>query len=172
VVSRFPVESEGFVRYSSNGYPWALSHGDWWAGKGFSLCVARLPDGTRLYLGDTHLHARYGKERYLATQLAQSGQLLPWVGRVRATGWPALWMGDWNNTVKSDVLASLQEAGAWSLLNSGKSRIDLIFGSGDGWEWRVLDQGKLKGYLEDAPEVPWSDHDACWVEVELRRAEG
>lgn len=172
LVSRFPVESEGFIRFSSNGYPWALNHGDWWAGKGLSLSAVRLPDGTRLYLADTHLHARYGLERYHATQLAQSGQLLPWVQRVQATGWPALWMGDWNNTPTSDVLRPLQEAGSWRLLNTEKSRIDHIFGSGEGWEWQVIAQGKEQGHLDDAPEVPWSDHDACWVEVELRRVQG
>lgn len=172
LVSRFPVESEGFIRYASNGYPHMLHHGDWWAGKGLSLSVVRLPDGTRLYLGDTHLHARYGIERYHATQLAQAGQLIPWVKRVQETGWPALWMGDWNNTPTSDVLMPLQEAGSWRLLNTEKSRIDHIFASGAGWEWQVMAQGKLKGHLDGAPEVPWSDHEACWVEVELREVKG
>lgn len=41
-----------------------------WAGEGLSLSVVRLPDGTRLYLADTHLHAHYGLEMYHATQLA------------------------------------------------------------------------------------------------------
>ncbi len=170
LVSRFPMESEGFIRYASNGYPHALTHGDWWAGKGLSLSVVRLPNGTRLYLADTHLHARYGLEMYHATQLAQAGQLLPWVQRVKATGWPALWMGDWNSRITTDVMLPLQEAGSWQLLNTEKSRIDHLFGSGTGWEWRVIAQGKLNGHLDDAREVPWSDHEACWVDVELRVA--
>jgi hypothetical protein len=66
-----------------------------WAGEGLLLSVVRLPNGMRLYLADTHLHARYGLEMYHATQLAPAAQLLPWVQRVKATGWPALWMGDW-----------------------------------------------------------------------------
>ena len=169
LVSRFPMESEGFIRFTSNGYPWALHHGDWWAGKGLSLSMMRLPDGTRLYLGNTHFHARYKSQRYHATQLTQSAQLIPWVQRVQATGSPALWMGDWNNKPTSDVLIPLQEAGSWRLLNTEKSRVDHIFGSGTGWEWQVIAQGKKQGHLDDAPDVPWSDHDACWVDVELRR---
>ncbi|TDU63157.1 endonuclease/exonuclease/phosphatase family metal-dependent hydrolase [Prosthecobacter fusiformis] len=169
LVSRFPMESEGFIRYTSNGYPHALTHGDWWAGKGLSLSIVSLPDGTRLYLANTHLHARYKGNRYHTTQLAQSGQLLPWVKRVHTTGWPALWIGDWNTPATSDVLVPLVEAGSWHLLNTEKSRIDHLFGSGPSWEWQVIAQGKLKGHLEAAPEVPWSDHEACWVDVELRR---
>ena len=172
LVSRFPIESEGFIRYTHNGYPHALQHGDWWAGKGLSMSVARLPDGTRLYLCNTHFHARYGLELYRPTQLAQAGQLLPWVQRVKATDWPALWMGDWNSHPNSEVLKPLQEAGSWRLLNTQKSRIDHLFGSGTSWEWRVTAQGKLQGHLDDAPKILWSDHDACWVEVELRRAVG
>lgn len=170
LVSRFPMESEGFIRFANNGYAHALNHGDWWAGKGLSLSVLRLPDDTRLYLANTHLHARYGLERYHATQLAQSAQLLPWVRRVKDTGWPALWLGDWNSHVTTDVMLPLQETGAWRLLNPEKTRIDHIFGSGTGWEWQVLAQGKKQGYLEGDPKVRWSDHEACWVEVELRRA--
>ena len=44
-----------------------------WAGDGLSLSVVRLPNGTRLYLADKHLHARYWLEMYRATQLAQAG---------------------------------------------------------------------------------------------------
>lgn len=89
--------------------------------------------------------------------------------RVKATEWPALWMGDWNSRVTTDVRMPLQEAGSWQLLNTENSRIDPLFDSGLGWEWEVIAQGKLNGHLADAPEVPWSDHEACWVDVELRR---
>ncbi|GAA5149612.1 hypothetical protein GCM10023213_47530 [Prosthecobacter algae] len=140
-----------------------------WAGEGLSLSVVRLPDGMRLYLANTHLHARYGPEMYHATQLALAGQLLPWVQRVKATGWLALWMRDWNSRVTTDVMMPLQEAVSWQLLNTENSRMDHLFGSGLGWDWEVISQGKLNGHLADAPEAPWSDHEACWVDVELRR---
>ena len=170
LVSRFPMESEGFIRYTSNGYPHALTHGDWWAGKGLSLSGLRLPDGTRLYLANTHLHARYGLEMYHATQLAQAAQLLPWVQRVQSTGSPVLWLGDWNSRIDSDILLPLIQAGSWQLLNDEKTRIDHLFGSGPGWQWRVIAQGKKQGHLTTDPKVPRSDHEACWVEVELTTA--
>ena len=170
-VSRYPIESVGFIRYVSNGRPEAFHHGDWWAGKGLSLCTLELPGGVRLYLGNTHLHARYKQNRYHETQLAQAGQLLPWVGKVLATGSPSLWLGDWNNSPDSDVLAPLIKAGQWKLLSAEKPRIDHVFGGGEGagWEWRVLGQGKVNGKLESDANVPWSDHAAVWVDVELRR---
>ncbi len=167
LVSRFPITSDGFIRYTRNGRPEMLHHGDWWAGKGLSLSTLSLPGGVRLYVGNTHLHARYRSEMYHTTQLAQAGQLIPWARRVRGTGSPALWMGDWNNTPGSTVLAPLTEAGAWHLLTTRTPRIDHIFGSGDGWEWRVIGQGQVNGHLEGEPKVPWSDHAARWVDVEL-----
>ena len=81
MVSRYPILNEGFIRYESNGRPEALHHGDWWAGKGLSLSTLELPGGVRLYLGNTHLHARYKENRYHDTQLAQTGQLQPWARR-------------------------------------------------------------------------------------------
>jgi len=168
MVSRYPVLTEGFIRYAINGRPEALQHGDWWAGKGLSLCTLDLGEGRRLYLGNTHLHARYKENRYHATQLAQTAQLIPWVKKVRETGAPALWTGDWNNTPDSDVLSPLMEAGAWKLLSTDQPRVDHVFGSGEGWEWQVVDQGKVNGKLESDPKVPWSDHAAVWVDVELR----
>lgn len=167
MASRYPVLTEGFIRYASNGRPEALHHGDWWAGKGLSLCTLDLGEGRRLYFGNTHLHARYKENRYHATQLAQAGQLIPWVKKVRETGIPALWVGDWNNTPDSDVLSPLAEAGAWKLLSTDQPRVDHVFGSGESSEWQVVGQGKVNGRLESDPKVPWSDHAAVWVDVEI-----
>jgi hypothetical protein len=96
LVSRFPIESDGFIRYASNGDPYAPphKHGDWWAGV---------------------------------------------------------------------------EAGEWHLLTAEQSHIDNIFGSGAGWEWRVIAQGKQAGVLDAESKVPWSDHAARWLDLELRR---
>lgn len=168
LASRYPIESEGFVRFAENGRPEALHHGDWWAGKGLSLVTVKLPGAVWLYLGNTHMHATY-RGNYHSTKTAQAEQLAPWARRVQKTGSPALWMGDWNNRPDNDILAPLAEAGGWKLLTEDKTAIDHIFGSGPGWEWRVTGQGKHNGTLEDAPEVSWSDHAARWVEVELRR---
>jgi hypothetical protein len=49
------------------------------------------------------------------------------------------WWGDWNSRITMDVMMPLQEAGSWQLLNTEKTRIDHLFGSGPGWEWRVID---------------------------------
>ncbi|WP_395740170.1 endonuclease/exonuclease/phosphatase family protein [Prosthecobacter sp.] len=168
LVSRFPIESDGFIRYADGGRPEAVHHGDWWAGKGLSLSTLRLPDGSPLYIANTHMHARY-RGQYHATQLAQGRQLLPWASRVKDTGAPALWLGDWNNKPDSDVLAPLIASGDWRHLTGDKTAIDHIFGSGPAWQWHVLSLGKLTGLLTATPKVPWSDHAARWIEVELRR---
>ncbi len=168
LASRYPIESEGFIRFAENGRPETLHHGDWWAGKGLSLVTVKIPGAVRLYLGNTHMHATY-RGSYHSTKAAQAEQLVPWARRVQETGWPALWMGDWNNLPDNDILAPLAEEGDWNLLTEDRTAIDHIFGSGLGWEWRVIAQGRHNGALEDAPGVPWSDHAARWVEVELRR---
>ncbi|WP_395749559.1 endonuclease/exonuclease/phosphatase family protein [Prosthecobacter sp.] len=168
LVSRYPFESEGFIRYAENGRPEAVHHGDWWAGKGLSLSAMRLPDGTLLYVANTHMHARY-RGQYLATQLAQGRQLIPWAARVKDTGSPALWLGDWNSKPDSDILAPLIASGGWQHLTGDKAAIDHIFGSGTAWQWHVLSLGKLTGLLSADPKIPWSDHAARWIEVELRR---
>lgn len=168
LASRYPIESEGFIRFVENGRPERVDHGDWWAGKGLSLAMVTLPGDIRLYLGNTHMHATY-RGNYHSTKLAQARQLVPWALRVQATGCPALWMGDWNNRPDNDILAPLVEAGGWELLTGDRTAIDHIFGSGVGWEWRVVGQGNHNGTLDGDRETPWSDHAARWVEVELRR---
>lgn len=169
LVSRFPIESDGFIRYADGGRPEAVHHGDWWAGKGLSLSTLRLPDGTLLYVGNTHMHAGYRGHPYHATKLAQGRQLIPWAARVKETGAPALWLGDWNNKPDNDILAPLAASGGWQLLTPDKTAIDHIFGSGDAWDWHLVDYGKVTGFLEGSPKVPWSDHAARWIEAELRR---
>ena len=169
LVSRYPIESDGFIRYAENGRPEAVHHGDWWAGKGLSLSTLRLPKGSLLYVGNTHMHAGYRGHPYHATKLAQAQQLIPWARRVQETNAPALWLGDWNNKPNNDILTPLAASGGWNLLTADKTAIDHIFGSGAAWEWHVLDHGKVKGFLESDAKIPWSDHAARWVEVELRR---
>lgn len=169
LVSRYPIESDGFIRYAEGGRPEAIHHGDWWAGKGLSLSTLRLPNDTLLYVGNTHMHARYRESLYRDTQLAQARQLTPWAARVKATNAPALWLGDWNNKPDNDILSPLVAAGSWNLLTADKTAIDHIFGSGDPWQWQVLTHGKVTGFLPGDPKVPWSDHAARWIEVELRR---
>jgi endonuclease/exonuclease/phosphatase family metal-dependent hydrolase len=168
LVSRYPIESTGFIRYTENGRPEAVHHGDWWAGKGLSLSTLRLPDGTLLYVGNTHMHARY-RGQYHATQLAQAQQLIPWAKRVQKTNAPALWLGDWNNKPDNEILAPLAASGDWKLLTADKTAIDHIFGSGTAWDWHVTSLGKLTGHLASDPKIPWSDHAARWIEVELRK---
>ena len=126
-----------------------------------------LPNGVPLYVANTHLHARYRTNRYHATQLAQATQLLPWLDRVRSTGAPALWLGDWNSEIGDDILSPLIAAGPWRLLDSTDPHIDHIFGSSSGWIWKVTAQGEKNGFLKGEPQVPWSDHPVRWVDVQL-----
>ncbi len=180
LVSRYPIESDGFVRFTQNGRPEMLQHGDWWAGKGISLSTIRLPNGLPLFVGNTHFHARYNSTRYHPTQLAQAAQVIPLAKQVLATGCPSLWFGDWNSPSDSDVVAPIVEAGGWQLLNQKTPGIDHIFAGGSpGFRWQISKEGVLKGHLSaDDREfggkkidhralVPWSDHACRWVDVEL-----
>lgn len=171
IVSRYPIETDGFIRYRKNGHPAKLIQGDWWAGKGLSLSLLRLPNGLPLYFADTHFHAHYRNDSVAAlrVQHAQSAQLVPWVQRVRETGIPALWVGDWNSPPDTDITTPLVESGHWQLLTQKQRSIDNIFGSGDGWVWTILQEGRVAGFLDGGPRTPWSDHAGRWVDVELRR---
>eukprot|EP00158_Paraphelidium_tribonemae_P003872 Partr_v1_DN26433_c0_g1_i2_m23900 putative Sphingomyelin phosphodiesterase 2, neutral membrane (Neutral sphingomyelinase) len=90
VFSRFPIVEVSMKRYSLNGRPQRIQHGDWLGGKSVGLSRIRLPTGQLVDFYNTHLHARYvvdqmdsGKDEYLAHRLAQVWELGQFVRHTR-----------------------------------------------------------------------------------------
>ena len=89
VLSKHPIERTGWLRYSINGQPQMIYHGDWYAGKGVGVCRIRVGGAGSTNEGgaandtqdnsfvidvyNTHLHAEYDKKsrKYELHQLAQ-----------------------------------------------------------------------------------------------------
>ena len=54
VLSRHPIESVLFHRYTLNGYPIRVDHGDWLCGKGVALVVLRV-ERLHVHVYTTHV---------------------------------------------------------------------------------------------------------------------
>ncbi len=86
VASRWQLSTAQFQRYALGGKPHAVWHADWWGGKGAARMRVNTPYGAVL-LVDTHLHARYGSEEYLPTQLSQALELAAVAGDAGSDQW-------------------------------------------------------------------------------------
>jgi len=75
VVSRWPILSAEFTRFTLAGKPHKPWHADWYGGKGIGCVLIDTPLGP-LRVADTHLHARYSatSNEYLHHQLAEALQ--------------------------------------------------------------------------------------------------
>lgn len=89
VASVWPLAGERFTPFELGGKPHAPWHGDWWGGKGVAVLRVATPHGP-LLLADTHLHASYGSDEYLPTQVAQALQVGEACGPFGAAPPPAL----------------------------------------------------------------------------------
>ena len=58
VLSRHPIISSSFHKFSASGSPAKIAHLDWYAGKGVGVVVLDTPQGP-ISLLNTHLHANY-----------------------------------------------------------------------------------------------------------------
>uniref|UniRef100_A0A8C4KEH8 sphingomyelin phosphodiesterase n=1 Tax=Dromaius novaehollandiae TaxID=8790 RepID=A0A8C4KEH8_DRONO len=76
VFSRFPILDAFLYRYSLNGYPYMLQHGDWFCGKSVGLVVIKI-SGIVFNVYVTHLHAEYCREKdaYLPHRVVQAWEL-------------------------------------------------------------------------------------------------
>lgn len=79
--SRFPITQAFFKRFTLNGEPHRIFHGDWFSGKGVGACRIRLPSGPILDFYNTHLHAEYDCHTnfYLVHRLTQLQELVQFV---------------------------------------------------------------------------------------------
>ncbi|KAM9860078.1 sphingomyelin phosphodiesterase 2 [Aulostomus maculatus] len=76
IFSKHRIQDAFLYRYSLNGYPYKVNHGDWFGGKAVGLAVISFGKLTaNVYV--THLHAEYCRERdsYLPHRVVQSWEL-------------------------------------------------------------------------------------------------
>ena len=76
VLSRYPILSTAFHRYTLNGKPLKFQHGDYYVGKGCGTILIDHPVIGLTEVFNTHLHASYGVNHdYIAHRATQSWQL-------------------------------------------------------------------------------------------------
>jgi sphingomyelin phosphodiesterase 2 len=93
VLSRLPISSAHFERFSVRGYPERVDHGDYYGGKGFLRISLEHPSGP-ISLVTTHLHARYASDvehAYVPQRIAQIVQL---ASAIWSSEEPTLAVGD------------------------------------------------------------------------------
>jgi len=86
--SRFPIVQAFFKRFTLNGEPHRIFHGDWFSGKGVGACRILIPstsdsDESAMTLDfyNTHLHAEYDchTDFYMVHRLCQLQELVQFV---------------------------------------------------------------------------------------------
>jgi len=107
VLSKHVIQASTFHEFSLNGYPHAISHGDWFAGKGLGFCRILYKD-MLLNVFVSHLHAEYCrvKDVYLAHRIMQSLESAQWIRLGACSADLTLYCGDMN-TEPSDVPYSI-----------------------------------------------------------------
>lgn len=80
VFSRFPILDTFQYRFSLNGYPYMIQHGDWFCGKSVGLVSLRI-SGILCNVYVTHLHAEYSREKdsYLPHRVLQTWELAQFI---------------------------------------------------------------------------------------------
>lgn len=95
VISRLPIESHRFDRYSLRGYPERVDHGDYYGGKGFVQLRLRTDQGP-ISIFNTHLHARHSGDIAHAYLGHRAGQIVELGIASLETRDPIITMGDFN----------------------------------------------------------------------------
>lgn len=168
-VSRYPISKAVFRRYSKQGNPLAVQHGDWWAGKGAGLVEIDVPEFGKVRIVNTHLHAPYGSEVYKAVRESQVAELMDFLHSAQKGGLPVFLLGDlnyreehpfWRQTLKEQHLGRISKA--WS-------PIDYIMGFVNAhYTLQPSDGKKLHGTLEGkSPGVALSDHMGIVTDVRI-----
>jgi endonuclease/exonuclease/phosphatase family metal-dependent hydrolase len=94
VLSRLPIDSSRFERYSLRGLPEEIG-GDFYGGKGFVRVLIETPDGP-IALLNTHLHARYAKRVRHEYRGLRTGQIVQLAIGTLELEIPVIATGDFN----------------------------------------------------------------------------
>ncbi|XP_069797574.1 sphingomyelin phosphodiesterase 2 [Narcine bancroftii] len=97
VFSRCRITESFLYRFSLNGYPYKLHHGDWFGGKSVGLVILKL-QGIIVHVYVTHLHAEYCREKddYLPHRLLQAWELGQFIRHTSKTADVTILGGDLN----------------------------------------------------------------------------
>lgn len=99
ILSRFPIIESSMYRYPLNGRPTAFFRGDWFVGKGVACARLALPDGRKVEVFNTHLHAPYEQEphdSYICHRTAQAWEIAKLMRAAKERGSLVVGLGDFN----------------------------------------------------------------------------
>ncbi|KAL2441198.1 Inositol phosphosphingolipids phospholipase C [Exophiala dermatitidis] len=138
ILSRWPITDSSMYRYPLNGRPTAFFRGDWFVGKGVACATISLPDGLRIEVFNTHLHAPYEREpndSYICHRTAQAWEISKLMRAASDRGSLVVGLGDFNMVPLSF---------AHVLIESRAGVRDV---------WRVLKPSSSIGASIDPPEM-------------------
>ncbi|XP_066943116.1 putative neutral sphingomyelinase isoform X2 [Macrobrachium rosenbergii] len=97
--SKTQITDVRYRRFSLNGYPHKILHGDWWGGKGVALCRT-VRHGIPFCLANTHLHACYDadKDEYVHHRAVQAFETPQFIRSNRRDEDVLIFAGDFNVT--------------------------------------------------------------------------
>jgi len=95
VLTRLPIESEGFERFKVSGFPERIDHADYYGGKGFTRLRLRTDEGP-VTLVDTHLHARHSSDMPNAYRPQRTAQIVQLASSAVHIEDPIIALGDFN----------------------------------------------------------------------------
>ena len=153
ILSKWPLEESSMFRYPLNGRPTAFFRGDWFVGKGVATARIRMPDGQRIEIFNTHLHAPYEREpndSYICHRTAQAWDIARLMRDASERGSLVIGLGDFNMVPMSfaHVLIESRGGGAkdiWRVLHPSSS-------VGASIDWAEQERRKSKGE-KDTPTV-------------------
>ena len=98
--SRWPIVDIDYRRYSLAGRPERIFHGDWYSGRGASMCTVKHPDLGHINVYNTHLIASYAKngsrDIYSIHRLSELYELVSFVDETSREEGISILAGDLN----------------------------------------------------------------------------
>ncbi|KAI7877007.1 DNase I-like protein [Lichtheimia hyalospora FSU 10163] len=102
ILSRYPIVSTSYSRYTLAGRPLKIFHGDFYVGKGYASACVDHPDIGIIEVFNTHLHAGYGDEtEYEGHRLSETWELARRLRASAAQGRQVIVSGDFNSVPTS-----------------------------------------------------------------------
>ena len=95
VLSRLPIETKRFDRFTLRGLPERVDHADYYGGKGFAWIRVKTDQGPLTFI-DTHLHARYRRDYAHEFRGHRAGQIVQLGLASLETRDPIIAVGDFN----------------------------------------------------------------------------
>ncbi|RUS25608.1 DNase I-like protein [Jimgerdemannia flammicorona] len=100
ILSRHPIVSTYFHRYTLNGHPLEILHGDYYVGKGVASACIEHPMAGVVEVFNTHLHADYNitADTHFGHRLSQAWELANLVRASAGQGRHIIVLGDYNSS--------------------------------------------------------------------------